>query len=389
MFKIGQEEVEAIRLAIADGNLFRYSKQSRTEQLERGWAAKVGTAHCLALNSGTSALMCGLLGMGIGPGDEVIVPGYTFIATAAAVLAVGAIPILAEVDESLTLDAADFEAKITPHTKAVIPVHIQGMPANLGAILKVAGAHGIAVMEDACQADGGSYRGRCLGSLGDAGAHSFNFFKIIGAGEGGALVTSKRELLETATLAHDCGNAFFSEKAPTVPLFTGWNFRISEILSAVMLVQVDRLDGILSGLRREKTFLAGELRGRVEFVPSNDAEGDCGTTLALRFSTSESAARFTEAALAAGVGGVHSPIHTGKHVYTNWQAILEKKGAAHPAHNPYNFAKRPIAYSKEMLPRTLMHLARSVYVPMHVNHGEEKWEAMAKALKAAAEKASA
>jgi 8-amino-3,8-dideoxy-alpha-D-manno-octulosonate transaminase len=383
MYQIGQPEIDALAETIKRFQIFRYFPDSQTQQLEKTWAAMTGTKHCLATNSGTSSLICGLAALGIGPGDEVIIPGYTFIATAAAVLAVGAIPILAEIDETLTLDALDVEAKISPYTKAIIPVHIQGFPCDLTALLAVAKRHQLAVLEDACQANGGSFQGQRLGSYGDAGAFSFNFYKIIGAGEGGALVTSTASLHAAASIQHDCGSSFFADAKHTTPQFMGWNFRLSELLGAVMVVQVARLDGILAALRAEKSFVQRELAGSVEFAPSHDAAGDCGTTLALRFPTVETCTNAIAAATAAGVPGIHAPINTDRHVYVNWQAVLEQRGAHHPERNPYRFAKRPIIYSKDMLPRTLDLLARTAYVPMHLAHSQADWQRIANGLRAA------
>lgn len=155
-----------------------------------------GAEHALIMTSGHAALESALVAMGIGLGDEVIVPAYTYISTAMAVVAAGAIPIIADVDETMPLYPVDTEAKISPRTKAIIPVHLLGFPCNMDAIMAVAKKHNLMVLEDACQADGGSYHGKRLGTFGDAGALSFNFFKIITCGEGGALLTDNREIFE-------------------------------------------------------------------------------------------------------------------------------------------------------------------------------------------------
>ena len=192
MYVMGQEEVDAVSRVVASKQLFRYrgGEGGETDQFETEWAAKIGAEHAVAVTSGTAALMCGLAGLGIGPGDEVVVPAYTWMATAMAPLAVGAIPIVAEVDSALMLDAADVERKITPRTKAIIPVHMTGHPCDMDALMAVAGKHRLHILEDACQAVGGSYKEKRLGSIGTAGAFSFNHFKIITCGEGGAIVTS-------------------------------------------------------------------------------------------------------------------------------------------------------------------------------------------------------
>ena len=255
MYVIGKEEAAAAARVIESGRLFRYrgGEGGETDQFEAAWASCIGSVHCIAMANGTAALTCALAGMGVGPGDEVIVPAYTWIATALAPVAVGAIPVLAEVDESLTLDPADVERKITSRTKAIIPVHICGFPCAMAPLLALAERRGVLVLEDACQADGGSYRGKRLGSLGTAGAFSFNQFKIITCGEGGALVTNDEEVYQRALVQHDAGAVFraYADELH-VPFFAGTNFRINEVLSAILRVQLGRLDGILAALRREK-----------------------------------------------------------------------------------------------------------------------------------------
>ena len=286
MYIIGKEEVEAVQRVIDSKQLFRYrgGEGGESEQFEAEWSKKIGVKYSIALTSGTAALICGLVGMGIGPGDEVIVPAYTFMATALAPLAVGAVPILAEVNDSLTIDPEDVEKKITPRTKVIIPVHMVGLSCDMDAIMNIAERHNLLVLEDACQADGGSYGGQRLGSIGHAGAFSYNHFKIMTCGEGGALVTNDREIYERALIFHDGGCSFrdHADKINTA-FFAGWNFRINEILSAILRVQLTRLDGMLEAMLTEKRIMIQELEGAGPFTfnPINDIEGDCGTTVAL------------------------------------------------------------------------------------------------------------
>src|SRR5437588_13033532 len=180
-----EREIEAVTDCLRKAQLFRFNPDSHVRAFEREAAAWIGVENALIVNSGTSALICGQIGLGIGPGDEVIVPAYTYIATAAAVVAAGVVPVIAEIDESLGMDPADLEAKITQRTKAVIPVYMQGVPARIDALLEVARRHNLKVVEDCCQCIGGQYRGRMVGSLGDAGAWSLNYFKLLTVGEGG------------------------------------------------------------------------------------------------------------------------------------------------------------------------------------------------------------
>jgi dTDP-4-amino-4,6-dideoxygalactose transaminase len=366
VYIIGNEEAEAVRRVIESGQLFRYrtGEVSETASFEDAWAEKIGVKHAVAVTSGTAALICGLVGMGIGPGDEVIVPAYTFMATALAPLAVGAVPVIADVDESLTLDPEDFERKITPRTRVVIPVHMCGLPCQMDEIMAIAREHDILVLEDGCQADGGAYRGRMLGSIGDAGVFSFNYYKIITCGEGGALVTDDEDIYERALIHHDGGAAFRSYASRmSTPFFAGWNFRMNEILSAVLRVQLTRLDGILGALRAEKRTLVSALKDEPAFClnPVNDPEGDCGTTLALLFETPEATRGFLANLSAEGVDA-STPIDSGRHVYTNWEPVLEQHGAHHPGRDAYQLAAEPVTYTKDMCARTLSILERTAYI---------------------------
>jgi len=375
VYIIGSEEVEAVRRVVESGQLLRYrgGEGGETDKFEAEWSAKIGVKHSLAVTSGTAALICGLVGMGIGPGDEVIVPGYTFMATPVAVLAVGAVPIIAEIEESLGLDAADVERKITPRTKAIIPVHMCGFPANMDAIMAVANKHGIKVLEDACQADGGSYHGKRLGSIGHAGAFSFNHFKIITCGEGGAVTTNDDAIFYGALVHHDSGCVFRDHAADvTVPFFTGWNFRINEILSAILRVQLTRLDGILARLRAEKKLMMQELAGcsAFRFNPINCAEGDCATTLGLFFESAQEAAAFASRANEIGVS-CGSPYHSGIHVYWNWEPILKQSGAHHPMRDAYKLTDVKYEYSEDMCPKTKEYLARTIYLSTSVSRSKD------------------
>lgn len=388
MYRMGQEELEEIRRVIESGHLFRMDSPMReVARFEEEWAAHLGAEHCVCVTGGTAALICALVGLGVGPGDEVIVPGYTFMASAVAVLAVGAVPILAEVDESLTLDPASAEERITRRTKAIMPVHMMGMPADMERITDLARRRGLSVVEDACQADGGSFRGKPLGTWGDVGAFSFNFWKIISAGEGGAVVTDDSQIFERALIHHDSGSAFRLHASQlSTPIFVGQQYRMSEILGAFLRIQLGRLDAILTDLRSRKRTLMNALSDATDlvFAPSRDLEGDCGVVLPLRFETEQAARAF---ATANGVNGT-LPIDTGKHVFTNWTPIVEGRGAHHPALDPFelpqNAASKP-NYDATACPRTLSILARTVYIGIDPDWTPEETEKRARELVSASE----
>ena len=267
MYRIGKEEIDELARVIETRSMFKVNNGlQETYKVEEKLRKIFGVEYPIFLTSGQGALSTALVALGIGPGDQVIVPAYTYISTAMAVVDAGAIPVIAEVDETLTLDPEDFEKKITPHTKAVMPVHIQGFPCNMDEICRIAKEHNIAVVEDACQADGGKYKGKRLGSIGDAGALSFNFYKIISSGEGGALLTNRRDVFEPALVYQDSSAiAFFGNQMDgfSTPTFCGNEYRANELCAAVMNVQLDRLDGILSDLKRNQKYMMKKLS---EFV---------------------------------------------------------------------------------------------------------------------------
>ena len=384
MYRIGKEEIAELTRVIETRSMFKINDGLReTFQVEDKLRRIFGVEYPIFMTSGQAALSTALVALGVGPGDQVIVPAYTYISTAMAVVDAGAIPVIAEVDETLTLSPEDFEKKITPHTKAVMPVHIQGFPCNMDEICRIAKEHNIFVVEDACQADGGGYKGRRLGSIGDAGALSFNYYKIVSSGEGGALLTNRRDVFEPALIYQDSSAiAFFGNQMEnfSVKPFCGNEYRSNELCAAVMNIQLDRLDGILADLRRNKAYIMNKLNGVVDLAPSNDIEGDCGTTLPLRFDTVEKATA-VEAAL-----GCTRPINTGKHVYTNWTPILEKRGAFNPLMDPFKMeANRDIIpeYTLDACPKSLDYLSRTVYVGINPDYTEADLDTLAERIKAA------
>ena len=367
MFRIGKEEADAVTRVIMSGSMFRSGSQySEVEKFEKEFREKMGVNHCLCMTNGTSAIATGLASLGVGPGDEVIVPGYTFIATATAVLMVGAIPVIADIDETLTIDVDDVERKLSAKTKAVIPVHMQGIPCNMGRLTELTKKHGFYIVEDTCQADGGSYKGKRLGTIGDCGAYSFNQFKIISAGEGGAFVTNDIKLFERAIIYHDCGCPFWPYETPiSERLFSGGNMRISEITGAIMRVQLGRLDGILTDLRRVRKTIADAVQNisGIKINPSNDTDGDCGVCLPFIFDDVETAIKFEE-----NLPGSHRPINTGKHVYSWWTPVLEKRGGHSDNANPYNNTNNRglnMEFKENSCPKTLDILSRTVYMMLH------------------------
>ncbi len=330
MYEINDAEVRAAERALKSRRYFRYGGKE-VPAFEKEWAEKIGVDAVVAVTSGTAALSISLAALGIGPGDEVVVPAYTFVATALAVTAVGAIPIIADIDDSLTLCPDDLERLCGPRTKCVIPVHMQGMPCNMNRILSIARDRGLLILEDCCQAAGGSYGGRKLGSLGNMGAFSFNQFKIISCGEGGAAVTSDSQLAERAFMAQDGSCSVWPETGVmSQAFFCAGNFRFNDVNAAILRAQVRKLDSILSRLRRARSYIVSQLDGFEGFrlIPSHDEKGNCGVCFLVQASDESKAIELERCF--GGILEVHRPIDSGRHVYSAWRVLHERLGGHHP-----------------------------------------------------------
>jgi len=364
--------------SVSPAHLFRYYNptpgKSKVEKLEKEFAEKFGTKYALAVNSGTSALITALIACGVGPGDEVIVPGYTFFATASAVVVSKAIPVIVEIDESLTIDPEDVEKKITERTKAIMPVHMRGLPCNMEKLTEICKRHNLIMIEDVAQAAGGKYKGKYLGTFGNAGCFSFDFYKIIASGEGGMIVTDDEKTYIRAQSWHDTAacwrpNRYERERMPG-ELFCGENYRMSEVHGAIALVQLRKLDNYLSALRKNKKLLMGYLEGlkNLKPAPINDIEGDCSVNLILLAPEKEVAKRMIKESPFAG--GIYDQSVRDWHIYTYWEHILEKKTPTKEG-CPYTcpYYKGTIQYSQDMCPRTLDILSRVVVVSV-----SERWK---------------
>ena len=310
-----------------------------------------------------------------------IVPAYTYIATALAVVSTGAMPVVAEIDETLMIDPNDIENKITERTKVILPVHMMGYPCDMDKIMAIAKKHNLYVLEDACQGNGGFFKGKRLGAIGDAGAFSFNYFKIISAGEGGALLTNNQEIFEKALIYHDSGAiAYFGDQMngfSTEPV-CGTEYRIGEITSAIMREQFKKLDGIVKDLRKNKALLMAELGDGVEYIPSNDYNGDSSIALTIKFDSEEKCKEFAEKT------GAIIPGYCGRHVYNDWKPILEKKGAFHPRMNPFNFEEnKNVEYSEDMCAKSLEILKKCAHISIDCDWTEAQVQEVADKIKKA------
>lgn len=369
-YVFGEEERKELLDVMESGYLFRYGSEDdpsfkrKVVTFEKEFAEHTGAKYCVALSSGTGALLTCLAALGIGPGDEVIVPGYTFIASISSIILSRAIPVLAEINESLTIDPEDIKKKITKKTKTIMPVHMLGNPCDMDKIMEIAKENNLYVIEDCCQAAGASYKGRQVGTIGDMGAFSLNIFKTITAGDGGVVITNDNDLYERAFGFHDQGH---KPNRTGVEVgnrsIVGMNMRINELTGAVALAQLRKLDGILETLHENKGKLKAMLKGvpGLDFRVINDEKGECATLLTLLFKDKAAADKF-------GVKvGSKTISYSGWHVYNNMEQILEKKTST--AYNcPYicEAYGQNIEYKAHMLPKTDSILERAINVSIGV-----------------------
>ena len=256
----------------------------KAKELERALEAQFNVNHAQLLSSGTAAVSVALAITGIGAGDEVIMPTFTFVASFEAIMMLGAIPVLVDIDDTLTLDPEAIRNAITPKTKAIMPVHMCGSMANLGAIKDICKEHNLILVEDACQAIGGTYNGKALGTIGDVGCFSFDFVKTMTCGEGGAIITNTKAYSTNADHYSDHGHDHVGKDrgAETHP-FLGYNFRISELNAAVGLAQVRRLPEFLSIQKKHYTILREALADIPEVVFRTVPEGGVESCAFLNF----------------------------------------------------------------------------------------------------------
>jgi len=377
MYLAGEEEIEAIAKVIRSGKLFRYRDDSECERFEKRYAKHLGVSEFALGASGTYGLAAGLVGLGIGPGDEVLVPAHTYMATATAVLAVGAIPVIVDIDDSITISPDAIRDAIGPHTRAIIPVHMWGAACNMDAIMDIAEQRGLLVLEDVCQGIGGSYEGRKLGSIGHAGAFSFNFFKNMSGGEGGGIATSDPKVAERARCYIDPCHFYWQGRNDQTKPFAGVGARASELLGAMLNVQLDRLDGMIKSMRAEKKrILAGTKHLDnlgLRASPMNSADHDCATQVMFTLPNEEAALAFVKTMPAVIAG------KTGRHTFTQWDQVLMHEGSHHPAVNPYKLPENQglrLDYKEGMCKGSLEILNRTVMVATNPLHTGDEIEAI-------------
>ncbi len=361
---LGAEELAEVAEVLASGHLARYGPEDDSFPAKvRGFEELIAdlseTRYTLAVNAGTTGLYLALVALGVGPGDEVIVPGFTFVATISSVAYARARPVLAEIDGSFDLDPADVESRITPRTRAIIAVHMLGNPARVDELKAVAARHGLPLIEDAAQAFGATYKGRWVGGHGDVGVYSFNEYKTITCGDGGMLLTNDEDVYRRAFAMHDQGH---SPNRRGIEVgnrpFLGLNFRMTELQGAVLMAQVRRLDRIRDHLRANRDIvqgIIGTLPG-VTFREQPDPAGDLATHLVVVFPDAASAAAVTKE-----LGSI-TLATSGWHVYTHMEHVLTGRTVTGRG-CPYDCLctdDRPRPIEAGMLPATDALLGRSM-----------------------------
>jgi len=341
-------------------------EKSKVAAFEKECAAHMRTKYALAVTSGTAALHTAMAALEVGPGDEVILPAWTWYSCYNTIIQAGALPVFAEIDESFNLDPGDIEHRITPQTKVIMAVHLQGNPADMDLILEIARKHGLKVLEDASQSVGASYKGRQLGSMGDIGIFSLQQSKTITAGEGGVVVTSDAYLFERACRFHDVAGRPSTGKPAFMP---GLNYRMNEFSGGVLLAQVRKLDMIIGDVRRNAHRVYRGIRDlpatRLRRLP--DPDGELGTGIFLGFPSKEARDRYAQAMKAEGVpvsppaGSVILPVVPGIEqkvtVTPRWPSFASERG-------------KSIRYGSDCCPRTIDILSRFAGVMMNPKYTE-------------------
>ena len=372
------EEKKEVEDVLETGVLFRYGfEQARgghwkAKTFEKEFAERLGAGYCHLCSSGTAALSIALASCGVGAGDEVIIPPFTFVATIEAVLNAGAVPVFAEIDETLCLDPEGIEPAVTSRTKAVLPVHMCGSMARIDAIKRVCDERGLILIEDACQAVGATFKGKALGTFGHMGCFSFDPVKTITCGEGGAIITNDRELYTTADAYADHGHDHIgNDRGLEEHAILGANLRISELNAAVGLAQLRKLDFILEKQRSHKKAIKDALSriSEVSFREIPDKNGDSATFFSF-FLPDESRAK--EVVKDLGVAGVDACFYwydNNWHYIRQWDHIKTLRSAAKL---PVKLLEYCPDYSNLELPKSDAIMSRTISMLIKLSWTEEE-----------------
>jgi 8-amino-3,8-dideoxy-alpha-D-manno-octulosonate transaminase len=326
----GAAERKEVNDVLETGILMRYGFDGarkgmwKAKELEQELCTRFGAGYAQLLSSGTAALTTAMAALGIGAGDEVIMPTFTFVASFEAVLSVGAIPVMVDIDDTLTLDPKAVEAAITHRTKAVMPVHMCGSMAQMDELKAICDTHKLLLLEDACQAIGASYKGKSVGTIGHAGTFSFDFVKIITCAEGGAVLTNSEAIYKKCDQYSDHGHDHAGkDRGADLHPYLGYNFRISELHAAVGLAQVRRMQEFLTIQLRNHSIIKNTLE-QVEgltFRRIPDPNGDAGSFLSFFLPTEDMARQAAAGLAAAGIGGNFYWYDNNWHYIRKWQHL--------------------------------------------------------------------
>lgn len=330
----GEEEKKEVQDVLDNGVLMRYgfdpmrNGHHKALELEKYLASRMQTKYAQVVSSGTAALTVALSCAGIGSGDEVIMPTFTFVASFEAILSVGAIPVLCDIDDTLTLDPEAVKKAISPKTKAIMPVHMCGSMADLKALKSICDTYNLILLEDACQAIGAIYDSKPLGSYGDLGCFSFDYVKTVTCGEGGGIITNSEKYAERAHQYQDHGHDHIgSDRGAETHPFLGYNYRISELNAAVGIAQLRKLGTIVAIQEKNYTFLKNALQSIPEVtyrrVPETGVESYAFLNI---FLPDENLARKAHKALGEhGVDACFYWFDNNWHYYKKWEHLLEQK----------------------------------------------------------------
>jgi len=393
----GDKEKQEIMEVLDTGVLFRYEFGEQRQGIykvrtfEENFAKYTGAGYAQAVTSGTAALKVALAVLGVGPGDEVITQGFTFVATWEAIFDIGAVPVFTEVDTTLNMDPADLEKKITDRTKAIIPVHMLGSGARIDEIMAVADKHNIAVIEDTAQAAGGTWHGKHLGTFGKCGTFSFDAVKTMTTGEGGMVITDDEKIWRSMSEYHDHGHDHVPNpggRGGEGRSFIGFNYRMMELQGAIGIAQLARLDDIIASQRKNKAAIRDSVRKLpgVTFRTLVDEEGDSATFLAYFLPNREKARAVNRVLQDNGAGAICFADNTW-HYYPKWEHLTNGSTLCSSGW-PFKDrdGRQKVVYDPQALPKSAEIMNRLLVYQVPVNLSRERLQQIDAALaKAAAE----
>lgn len=377
---IGKEERKAVNEVFEKGKgiLMRHSfekerKFYKVAEFEREFAKKFNIQYARAVTSGTAALKIALKALEVGPGDEVITQSHTFVATVEAIIDAGAIPVLTEINKTLNMDPQDLRSKINEKTKAIIPVHMLGVPCQMDEILEIAKERNIPILEDTAQALGGEYRGKKLGTIGEVGIFSFDFAKPLTTGEGGMVVTNDRELYLRAKEYSDHGH----EENPNFPRGedtrkrAGFNYNMMELQGAIGLAQLKKLDYAMEKQRENKRKIKEALKeiSQIEFRELPDPAGEIGDTLVFFLENKEKAQKFAKLWQEKGFGTKNLPSALKWHFADTWEYMIG------------DYKRYKNKDFKKLWPKSAEILYRTIAIPIMIKMSDDDLQKVTKTIK--------